>query len=218
LGATLNGQRPRDDAKTSKLCLCGHNKFWGQCPYIVTSLRARGFVEDPEKAKKIAEFKAADRRHTNKIRRKNWHYKKQKSKVTDKQANSGSIEMDAGNAPADQLLHKAYAIFSSAFNNQLALQHYLLLHLWMLDPATNSHICNNSTEFEWKAPAANNNIVLAGRSETPIEAWREVTISLSTPTGIKTITLKRVALILSFFTSLVLLSRLTSLNIYFNSG
>jgi hypothetical protein len=225
-GATLNGQRspynkkrPRDDAKPSKPCLCGDNKFWRQCPYINTSLRARGFVEDPEKAKKIAEFEAADTKGMlNKIREKNRRYKKQKSKVTDKRADSDSIEIDAGDATADQPLHEAHAVFSSAFNNLLTIQHYPLLHSWTLDPATDIHICNDSTEFKWKAPAADDDIVLAGESETLIEAWGEVTIPLSTPTGIKTTTLKRVALIPSFFTSLVLLSCLTSSNICFDSG
>jgi hypothetical protein len=214
-----NKKRPRDDAKPSKLCLCGDNEFWGQCPYINTSLRARGFVEDPEKAKKIAEFEAADTKGMlNKIREKIRCYKKQKNKVTDKQADSDSIEIDACDATADQPLHEAHAVFSSAFNNPLTLQHYPLLHSWTLDPATDTHICNDSTEFKWKAPAADDDIVLAGESETLIEAWGEVTIPLLTPTGIKTTTLKRVALIPSFFTSLVLLSRLTSSNIHFDSG
>jgi hypothetical protein len=46
--------------KLLKPCLCGDNHFWGQCPYIDTALRTRGFVEDPEKAKKITAFEAAD--------------------------------------------------------------------------------------------------------------------------------------------------------------
>ncbi|KAF2024704.1 hypothetical protein EK21DRAFT_26232, partial [Setomelanomma holmii] len=87
-----------------------------------------------------------------------------------------------------------------------------------LDPATDIHICNNPAEFYWKAPAADDDIVLAGASDTPIEAWGEVTIPLLTPSGIKTTTLKRVALILSFFTSLVSLWRLRLSDIHFDSG
>jgi hypothetical protein len=116
--ATLNGQespynkkRLRDDNELSKPCLCGDNHFWGQCAYIDTSLRTRGFVEDPEKVKKVALFEAADTNGTlNNIREKNRRYKKQKSKDADKRAESNSIEIDAGDAPA-------YAVFSSAFND-----------------------------------------------------------------------------------------------------
>jgi hypothetical protein len=124
-GATSNGQeslynkkRLRDDSEPSKPCLCGDNHFWGQCAYIDTSLRTRGFVEDPEKVKKVALFEAADTNGTlNNIREKNRRYKKPKNKDCDKQADSDSIEIDAGDAPADQSLHEAYAVFSSAFNN-----------------------------------------------------------------------------------------------------
>ena len=218
-GSPYNKKRTRDSAKPSKPCLCGDNHFWGQCLYIDTSLRTRGFVEDPEKAKKIALFEAADAKGIlNKIRERNRRYKKQKSKDADKRAESDSIEIDAGDEPADQPLHKAYSVFSSAFNNQLSLRHYPLLHSWTLDPATDIHICNNPAEFQWKAPAADDDIVLAGGSEMPIEAWGEVEIPLSTPNGIKTTTLKRVALIPSFFTSLVSLARLSSSNIHFDSG
>jgi hypothetical protein len=124
-GATLNDQgslnnkkRSRDNGEQSKPCICGDNHFWNQCLYIDTALRTRGFVEDPEKAKKVALFEAADTEGIlNKIREKNRRYKKQKSKDADKRAESDSIEIDAGDAPADQPLHEANAGFSSAFNN-----------------------------------------------------------------------------------------------------
>jgi hypothetical protein len=151
----LNGQaspykkkRSRGDEKPLKPCLCGDNHFWGQCPYIDTALRTRGFVEDPKKAKRITAFETADTSGLlNKIREKNRRYKKQRSKDTNKRADSDSIEIDAGDQPADRSLHDAYAVFSSAFNNQLLLHEYPLLHSWTLDPATDIHICNNPTEF-----------------------------------------------------------------------
>ncbi|KAF2023518.1 hypothetical protein EK21DRAFT_94852 [Setomelanomma holmii] len=185
-GATLNGQespykkkRSRGNKKPSKPCLCGDDHFW-----------------DPEKAKKIAAFEAADNTGIlNKIREKNRRYKKQRSQGADKPAKSDSIEIDASDQPTDRSSHKTYAVFSSAFNNQSSLYDYPLLHSWTLDPATDIHICNHSAEFYWKAPAADDDIVLAGGSETSIEAWGEVTIPLSTPNSIKITTLKRVALI-----------------------
>ena len=72
--------------------------------------------------------------------------------------------------------------------------------------------------FQWKEAVAPDDIVLAGGSEMPIKAWGEVTISLSTPEGIKSATLKKVALIPSFFTSLVSLARLSSSDVHFDSG
>jgi len=227
--ATLNGQqsqysrkRSRDDGTPTKPCLCGDNHFWGQCPYIDKALRSRGFVEDPEKAKKITDFEARDPQGIlNKIREKNRRFKKHKARDTSNKQHmsaSDSIEIDAGDPVINQSPHEAYAVFSSAFNNQIASQSFPLLHSWTLDPATDIHICNNPAEFQWKAPAADDDLVLAGGTETRIEAWGEVKIPLSTPSGIKTTTLKQVALIPSFFTSLVSLSRLYSSNIHFDSG
>lgn len=222
-GATLNHEespynkkRPRNEAKATKPCLCGDTHFWGQCPYIDTSLRTRGFVEDPEKAKKIAEYEAKDKKGIlNKIREKTKRFKKHKNKDTDSKTTSDSIEIDAGDNPAEQS-PQAYAVFSSAFNYQPTA--YPLLHSWTLDPATDIHICNNTAEFQWKAAAAPDDIVLAGGSEMSIQAWGEVEIPLSTPHGIKRTTLKHVALIPAFFTSLVSLARLSSSNIHFDSG
>jgi len=69
-----------------------------------------------------------------------------------------------------------------------------------------------------ETPAADYDVVLAEGSEISIEAWGEITIPLSTPIEIKKATLKRVALIQSFFTSLVSLSRLTLSDVHFDSG
>ena len=89
---------------------------------------------------------------------------------------SDSIEIDAGDDPIEHTSHQAYAVFLSAFNHQPPYQHYPLLHSWTLDPATDVHICNNTAEFQWKAPAALDDIVLAGGSEARIEAWGEVNL------------------------------------------
>jgi hypothetical protein len=62
-------KRAKKDDKPSKPCLCEDLHFWRQCPYIDTALRSSGFVEDPEKAKKVADFDAKDEKGIlNKIR------------------------------------------------------------------------------------------------------------------------------------------------------
>ncbi|CAE7204972.1 hypothetical protein PTNB73_07013 [Pyrenophora teres f. teres] len=201
-GATLNGQESPYKKKRLR-----------------SSARTRGFVEDPEKAKKITTFETSDTKGIlNKIREKTRRYKKHKTNDAEKRTESDSIDIDAGDQPTDQSTHEAYAVFSAAFNNQQAFRQHPLLHSWTLDPATDIHICNNPAEFQWKTPAADDDVVLAGGSEFLIEAWGEVTIPLSTPIGIKKATLERVALIPSFFTSLVSLWRLKSSDIHFDSG
>jgi hypothetical protein len=65
--ATLNGEespynkKRKRQNKPSKPCLCGDIHFWGKCPYIdPTANKQSGFVEDPEKAKKIKAYEAKD--------------------------------------------------------------------------------------------------------------------------------------------------------------
>ena len=83
--------------------------------------RSSGFVEDPEKAKKVTEFEAKDRQGVLvNIRQKNQRYKRYKaspSKNKDSTSTPDSIEIDDGDDPAPQQTHEAYAVFYSAFNN-----------------------------------------------------------------------------------------------------
>jgi len=106
-GATLQGEeslyKRKRGSKPDKPCLCGDNHFWGQCPYIDITLRTRGFVEDPAKVKKIAQYQANDNEGIlNKICAKNRYFKKlrqQDDKVASQETDSDTIEIDAGDDP-----------------------------------------------------------------------------------------------------------------------
>jgi len=116
-----NKKRARQDDIPSKPCICGDMHFWRQCPYIDTALRQSGFVEDPAKVKKIAQFETKDEKGIlNKIRDKNRRFKRTKkpqNEDLDRRSEPDSIEIDAGDTPTNQLPHEAHAVFSSAFNN-----------------------------------------------------------------------------------------------------
>ena len=60
-------------------------------------MQLRGFVKDPKKAKKIADYKAKDKIGLlNKIWEKNQRFKRIKNKDADKKTESDLIEIDAG--------------------------------------------------------------------------------------------------------------------------
>lgn len=214
-----SNKRGRTQAKPKKPCLCGDSHFWGQCPYIDASQRLEGFVEDPEKAKKISDYESKDKKGVlNKIRERNRGYKKLRTGSPDQETEPDSTVAGAGDDTTEHTSHPPYFAGSSAFNRGSPGQSNPLLHSWLLSSATNIHVCNNATEFVWKAPAAPDDVVFAGASEVRIEAWGEVEIPLTTTDGNKFTTLKRVALIPSFFTSLVSLGRLYLSNVHFDSG
>ena len=125
-GATLNSEESLYKSKERKLrkpCLCGDHHFWGQCPYIDKINKLKGFVKDPEKAKKIAEFEAKDKEGIlNKIQAKNWHFKKvKKCQESKPEENNDSdlITIDTGDLPTQASPtgspYSAFTTFSSAF-------------------------------------------------------------------------------------------------------
>lgn len=94
-----------------------------------------------------------------------------------------------------------------------------LLTRWILDPGSNLHLTNhrNST---WRkiADANNDDEIWASDQRIKIEEWGEVKIIINTPKGTAPIKLSWVALVPSFFTSLVALSRCRTMGIEFDSG
>ena len=216
-----NQRRSQNKARMDKTpCPCGHgdshNKFWSNCPYINPCLQGKNFQKDPASVRKVSEYENSNPRHRRifeNIRRRNKYRQSENSKTR-----SNSVVIDDGGQPDDSgTPHQTHVAYYSAFGNR-SVQNTPLLHSWILDPASDLHVCNNANEFIWKQPASDNDILIAGGTITPIEAWGECRIPLQTPHGTKQTTLKHVALIPSFFTSLVSLSRLRSSKVYFDSG
>lgn len=235
LATTLNGeespyrnQRKRNfskvnDNKDRAPCPCGdgdsHNGYWGECPYICPMMQGKDFNKDPAKVKKVAQYADSNERRKElllKVRKTSEAKHAKKPKHDHRQ----STYIDAGEQISDSDRtdrHQAHAIHYSAFSNE-GLPKCSLTHSWILDPGSDIHICNNAEEFVWKYPATEHDIILAGGSENNVSAWGEVDIELDTPSGKKRMILKNVALVTSFFTSLISLSRLISANIHFDSG
>jgi hypothetical protein len=210
-----------------RLCICGGPHPWGKCEYIDPTLRSAGFVLDPEKAKKVEDFERKDTKgRLPKIRERNRKRKQlRRQRKTPSQSNNAAdseLALDAGDQQPNNQPYSVHAVHLACSINQ-GLQEafqaaYPLQHSWIMDPGADVHVCNDPTEFQWKKPASPDDYLFAGTVRVSIQAWGEVTIPVSTPKGPSKTTLKNVALIPSFFTNLVSLSRLTSSNIHFDSG
>ncbi|KAF1937805.1 hypothetical protein EJ02DRAFT_355982, partial [Clathrospora elynae] len=90
---------------------------------------------------------------------------------------------------------------------------------WILDPGSNIHVCN-STHFGWKetCKALPQDVIIAGGSTSAIQAWGDVCFNVNTPHRLCKIQLTHVALVESFFTNIVSLSRCRAAGIQFDSG
>jgi hypothetical protein len=94
-----------------------------------------------------------------------------------------------------------------------------IINQWILDPGSNIHVCN-STRFGWTETrkAERQDILFAGGSTVPIQAWGKVIFNVNLPHGVGQIQLTDVALVESFFTNVVSLSICQTVGMEFDSG
>ncbi|KAF2193649.1 hypothetical protein K469DRAFT_712441 [Zopfia rhizophila CBS 207.26] len=219
--STLNGEeRPSQKRKRSSSsssykpknpCLCGEMHMWRNCGYIVEEARDEDFEYEKEKAnlvrQKIKESTAIKgivkkvQQKAKKLREETKAPKKRKPNVVELDSKA-PVEL-----PGSPSAHAICSTFSQP--SKIYQEDYPLLYTWILDPASDIHVCSNEEDFTFIHPATDRDEILAGGSSQKIEAWGEATITIQTPDGPAQTTLRQVAFIPSFFTSVVSLSRLT---------
>jgi hypothetical protein len=89
---------------------------------------------------------------------------------------------------------------------------------WILDPSTDTHVCNNKEDFTFLYPAAEDDYLITSGNFKKIQAYGTVTITVNIPTRKSKMKLSYIALTPTFFTNIVALSRTTDNDIHFNSG
>jgi hypothetical protein len=94
---------------------------------------------------------------------------------------------------------------------------YELKDSWILDSGANSHVCNNSTRFNFDRKASKSDRLISGKTEYQIEAFGSVEITIQSLKGPKSIILANVALVPGFFTSIASLNRFTSKGVHFDT-
>ena len=94
---------------------------------------------------------------------------------------------------------------------------YDIINSWILDSGSNIHICNNSNRFRPTQSTTSEDYLVSGSTTYQIEAYGDVDITLTSPTGDKKKkTLYHVALVPSFFTNLVSYSKAMKAGIYWD--
>ncbi|KAF2174938.1 hypothetical protein K469DRAFT_703964, partial [Zopfia rhizophila CBS 207.26] len=204
----LNSSSRSDSSyKPKNPYLCGEMHMWRNCGYIVEEAQDKDFEYEKEKAnlvrQKIKESTAI----------------KGIMKKAPKKRKPNVVELDSKapvELPGSPLAHAICSTFSQP--SKISQEDYPLLYTWILDPASDIHVCNNEEDFAFIHPATDRDEILAGGSSQKIEAWGEAIITIQTPDGPAQTTLRQVAFIPSFFTSVVSLSRLAWNDIHFDSG
>lgn len=93
---------------------------------------------------------------------------------------------------------------------------YSLKDSFILDSAATGHVCNDRPRMINLRDATENDQVYAGNILIPIEAFESVMINVSTPTATGKVNLANVALISSFHTNIVALSKFVDKDITWN--
>ena len=94
---------------------------------------------------------------------------------------------------------------------------YHLRDSFLADSAANAHITNQKERVYDLHPAVPNDYVYAGASILPIEGFGSVNIFADTPEGKCTITLRDIALIPTFHTSIVSLQKFKAKKVFYDN-
>ena len=108
-----------------------------------------------------------------------------------------------------------------AFNTTIDKPYYFT-NAWIIDGASNKHVCNSPTRSNFtKTRDTDNRTIKCGRSVYPIECYGTCTIMAKTPNGPKPVTLNDVALCLYFRTNLISAAKMNDRGLHlitFNGG
>jgi len=196
-----------------KTCLCEVPHFFGQCPYIVESIQTSDWKPDPQIKKQVDEkikegspgLKAAIARAQNKA--------KDKKDKKDKEKSTADLPTETENStPKPRKGSFPVHVFVASTSQS----DYDLRDSFLADCAANAHVSNQRERFYDLQPAGPNDFVYAGDSILPIEGFGSVDIFPETPEGKCTITLRDVALIPSFHTSIVSLRKFKAKKVFFD--
>jgi hypothetical protein len=182
-------------------CVCDDNHWFADCPYLLESNRASGWLVNKDIQAKIDEKLSKNSKLNEQI---------ETSIKRRAQLSSENQTKKSPNPPP-----KAVFATSSAFT--VDRDTYELKDSWILDSGANSHVCNNPKRFNFDRKASKNDTRISGKTEYQVEAFGSVEITLQSPKGPKSIILANVALVPGFFTSIASLDRFTRKGVHFDT-
>ena len=197
--ATLRGESQDGEPK----CLCGQSHRYKACNYITPSTRPQGWKVRAEIFDTI-----------NKTKPKTLEWLKTAFKYDgrDKGTKNSTTEETSTTTPI-VVAATTLSSFTTSVNGE-----YKLYNSWMIDSAANAHVCNDSrrSSFQKTRDAGQGDIMYAGKTAYPVEAYGTVHINVNSPTT-GHIKLINVALAPGFMTNIVSIFLLGKAKVYWNS-
>jgi hypothetical protein len=231
--------------QTVRPCLCGEVHRFRQCLYLIQALQAPDWVPDPQIERAIGEkmqnrpwlqdqIKRAQQKGP--LKQESQAQTPYKGTLAAPSSGGSSRASSKSRKPTQQRSshlppHTGQEQPSAAFGGVSTEEHtstafggfavdkygYKLQNCWTLDSAADIHICNDPTRFKFKRAATDRDVLYAGTTEYPIQAFGTVDITVQSPHGPGVIQLLNTALIPGFLTNLVALRRFTKKGVHWDT-
>jgi Reverse transcriptase (RNA-dependent DNA polymerase) len=190
-------------ARTPPTCVYGVPHWFADCPYLIKSKRPAGWVVDKDVQVAI------DSKIANNLILKSQIDRTVKRSQNPATGSSKSQDETGLKAPK--------AVFATSAVFTVDRDSYELKDSWILDSGANSHVCNDSTRFNFDRKASKSDTLISGKTVYQIEAFGNVEITVQSPNGPLLIILANVALVPGFFTSIASLNRFTSKGVHWDT-
>ena len=204
--ASFQGEHAKSPRKYTN-CVCGQDHHFSECPYLMESQRTAGWTPDPETERRVMEKLENPRlREAVEWARNFVRYRSQSHNVSQHgtpRHNSSQHDTSQHQETPDT---DELAGFPASFTTEIAsgeTEVYPLRDSFILDSGAGVHVCNNPRRLRNLRPAANKFLITGSHREV-INGFGEVDIVVQAPNGQwRTTTLKDVALVPTFHTSVV---------------
>jgi IS30 family transposase len=180
--STSSPERPRK-------CVCGKEHYFSECPYVVESIRTKNWKPDP----------AIEEKFEMKMK-----IPKLRGAILKAQQQAGSSQ---GNQNSSGSQKATFAAIKSSYST--IRERYPLQNSFILDSASNTHVCNDRSRLLDFTSAEECDELLVGDTATKIEGYGTVVLYAQPVTGDRPaeLTLKDVAYAPGFHTNLVSFKR-----------
>ena len=176
------------DRKPPAPCLCGEDHFFSSCPYLIESIRTPSWKPNAQTLKKVEESLQNDTRTRSIVEAARRRVEGFKEGVENSTKRTSFAVVHA--------VGEAHSTF---------IPGYKLRKSFILDSATDTHVCNDRTRFTTYRKTKSNDYLIAGDTYVPIQGYGTVEVKARSPDDEKTviIELKDVAHPPTFHTSLI---------------
>ena len=190
--ASFRGERTSSPRKYTD-CVCGQEHRSSDCPYLMESQRTAGWTPNPETERRVTERLENPRLREAVERARNFvQYRSRSRNASQHRAAPDTDESPAG--------------IPNVFTTEIVsgeTEVYPLRESFILDSGAGVHVCNNPQRLRNRRPVANK-FLMTGSHREAIDGFGEVDIVVQAlDRQQRTVTLKDVALVPTFRTSIV---------------